>query len=167
MVTEVLNPTVGLFVQDSLLGDHTCFFFNDSPFLIAVNVLLEPGTKLHVTHIIQKNIDDRPSPATYLWSRHHFTKLQGKTDWLPSVGHKCTCGKSNCNSLTALMVPPFYQLWGQSPVSLQKPYSLQLKLILFQLRVEPPSLQSQNDTNPWWSPSSEAEMHGQRNFALS
>lgn len=80
MVTEVLNSTVGLFVSDLLLGDHTCFFFNDSPVFIAVNMLLEPGTELHVTHIIQENIDDWPSPTTYLWSRHHFTELQGKAD---------------------------------------------------------------------------------------
>lgn len=75
-MTEVLNPTVGLFVPDSPLSDHTCFFFNDSPVLIAVNVLLESGTELHISHVIQQNINDRPSPATYLWSRHHFTKLQ-------------------------------------------------------------------------------------------
>lgn len=79
-MTEVLNSVVGLFVPDSLLRDHTCFFFNDSPVLIAVNMLLEPGTELHVAHIIQENIDDRPGPATHLWSRYHFTKLQGKTD---------------------------------------------------------------------------------------
>lgn len=80
MVTKGLNPKPGLFVPDSFQGEHTCFFFNDSPILITVNMLLEPGTELHVTHIIQKNIDDWPSPATNLWSRHHFTKLQIKTD---------------------------------------------------------------------------------------
>lgn len=136
MVTEVLNPTVGIFVTNSFLGDHTCFFFNDSPVLIAVNMLLEPGTELHIAHIIQKNIDDRPSPATYLWSRNHFTKLQGKTDWLPSVGHKCTCGNSNCNSPDSFDgTPPSTSGEGNHQFPFRK---LQLKLVLFQLRVEPP-----------------------------
>lgn len=78
MVTDILNPTVRIFVADSFLSNHTCFFFNDSPVLIAVYMLLEPGTELDVTHIIQENINNWPSPATYLWSRHHITKLQEK-----------------------------------------------------------------------------------------
>lgn len=85
MVTDILNPMV-----DSLLSDHTCFFFNDSPVLVAVYMLLETGTELHVTHIIQENINNWPSPATHLWSRHHVTKLQEKKDSLQSVRDEYT-----------------------------------------------------------------------------
>lgn len=55
-------------------------------------------------------------------------------------------------ALTALMVPLLYQLWGQSPVSLQKTST---KAYTFPAEVEPP-LCNHRMTNPWWSPSSGA-----------
>lgn len=155
MVTEVLNPTVGLVVPGSLLGDHTCFFFNDSPVLIAVNMFLEPGTELHITHVIQENINDRPSPATHLWSRHHFTKLQGKTGWLQSVGHECTCGNCNdSNSPDGFGGPTL--LPAVRAIASFPSENFNYSLFFFATEGRIPSSQPQEDTNPWWNPRSGA-----------
>lgn len=54
-------------------------------------------------------------------------------------------------ALTALMVPPFYQLWRQSPVPLQKTST---RACSFPAEGRTRSLQSQDYTNPWQSPSS-------------
>lgn len=57
-------------------------------------------------------------------------------------------------ALTVLVVPPFYQLWGQLPVSLQKTSTTASFFFATEGRI--PSSQPQEDTNPWWNPRSGA-----------